>query len=240
MTRLPFSTDAYYAPDRFAASPRYYPLVGLIIGCFAAAVYFLTSLLFPTFIAVLLSTAFTLIFTGVLHEDGLADMFDGIGGSPTPERALEIMKDSRIGVFGATALFMTLAIKITTLAQLQHITIVVALIAAHSLSRWSCVMVMVSSEYVRENGKSEAAVSGNSLLNGAVSTTFALMTLAGLSFTSGAGVAIGAFIGLLTGHGLSRALYERKFGGYTGDCLGSTQQLSEIGTYLGILACRSF
>ena len=237
LTRLPVPTDGRYSTERFAASVRYYPLVGVFIGAVAAGVYFICSLFYTPLVAVLFSTAGGLLLTGAFHEDGLADMFDGVGGGRTRERSLEIMKDSRIGVFGALALFAALAIKIAVLTAFPVAVTVMMLVAGHGLSRWSSLLVIASSRYVREEGTAKPVATGIGSASLIVATVFALGCLAAVSVVSTPGIAAATLLGLVAGHAVSRLFYERKLGGYTGDCLGATQQMSELGMYSGVLAC---
>ena len=103
MTRLPLGNDRLYSAERFLRSRAHYPLIGLLIGGFCAAVFWAASVLFDPLLAILLAVAAGIVLSGALHEDGLADLFDGLG-APTPERMMEIMRDSRIGAFGVIAL----------------------------------------------------------------------------------------------------------------------------------------
>lgn len=238
LTRLPMLAADAYSPERFAASVRHYPLVGILVGAFAAATYAVCCLVYPSSVAVLLSTGLTVLVTGAFHEDGLSDTFDGIGGGVTRERSLEIMKDSRIGVFGAIALFVTIAIKAATLIMLPPATIAIGLIAAHGLSRWSSVAVIATSQYLRDAGIGKPTAGGISGAGLIYATLIGLLCLLLLYFFLTPRAAGAAAIGLGLGHLLIRLFYERKLGGYTGDCLGATQQVSEVGIYLGLLACR--
>lgn len=238
LTRLPVRSTSAFSTDRLAASVRHYPLVGMLIGSIAAAAYAGAQLIFPTIVAVMLSTALTLLVTGAFHEDGLADTFDGIGGSANRERSLEIMKDSRVGVFGVLALLMVIAIKVTTLAALLPVAAVVSLVAAHGFSRWSSVVVIATSRYVRDEGTGKPTSEGISLPALLYATIVGLVCIALVYFVLTPVAAMGGIIGLLSGHVFMRLFFEHKIGGYTGDCLGATQQASEIGMYLGILACQ--
>jgi adenosylcobinamide-GDP ribazoletransferase len=238
LTRLPVPAGNAWSPERFAASVRHYPLVGVLIGSIVSAVYAVASMVFPAILAVLISTAFGALLTGAFHEDGLADTFDGIGGGGTAEESLEIMKDSRIGVFGMLALTMAISIKVSALSALSPFAVVVGLAAAHGLSRWSAVVVIATSHYVRDHGTGKPTAAGVSMPGLIYSTSVALACLALLYFLLAPGIAAGGIIGLLIGHLLIRRFFERKLGGYTGDCLGAVQQVSEIGIYLGLLACR--
>jgi adenosylcobinamide-GDP ribazoletransferase len=237
LTRLPVPVGNRFSPCRLAATPRWYPAVGALIGAVTAAIYWLAVAEVPPTLAALLSTAAGLALTGCLHEDGLADACDGLGGGATRAVALEIMRDSRIGTYGAAALGLGLATKVLALAALPAALVPAALIAGHAASRASSVLVIATAEYVRDHGTGKPVADGLgprglgfALLTGAA----ALLPLAALAPP----VALaGGLLGLGSGHVLMRRAFERKLGGYTGDCLGAVQQTSEIGFYLGVLAC---
>lgn len=236
LTRLPIGSAQLFTPDRMAESVRYYPLVGALVGGFSALVFYVATYLFPAPIAILLAIASGLLITGAFHEDGLADTFDGIGGGVTRERALEIMKDSRLGTYGTLALVTALALKIGALISLPVALVPIALIAGHGLSRLSSLLVIATSRYVREEGTGKpvaGGISGIGLLIAGL-TGLALIAIWTMSYTP---IALAwAIGGLLLGHCLMRLFFERKLGGYTGDTLGAVQQMSEIGFYLGLVA----
>ena len=235
LTRVPVPASAGFTPERLTAATRYYPLVGALIGGVAALAYGLALMLWPPAVAVLISMAATIALTGAFHEDGLADTFDGIGGGLTRERALEIMKDSRIGTYGAVALILALALKAASLAHLPSGPAMAALVAAHGLSRFSSLVVIATSRYVREagTGKPTEGMEGRSL---AIAAATALLCAAGLLWAAGPMAAMAGLAGLALGHLILRRVFERKLGGYTGDTLGAVQQASELGLYLGLLA----
>ncbi|MEM7281768.1 MAG: adenosylcobinamide-GDP ribazoletransferase, partial [Pseudomonadota bacterium] len=237
LTRLPVSMDGAFSPERQSASVRHYPLVGVFIGLMAAGVFWGLQLVFPLYVSVILSTGLTVLLTGAFHEDGLADTFDGVGGGLTPQRTLEIMKDSRIGTYGTLALIVVLVLKVGALSALSPVAVVVCLIAGHGLSRWSAILVIASSNYVRDEGTGKPTAEGIDMgpLIYASVTGFACIALIGIALSPAA--ALAATLGLLLGHIFLRLVFERKIGGYTGDCLGATQQSSELGVYLGVLAC---
>ncbi|MDE0364376.1 MAG: adenosylcobinamide-GDP ribazoletransferase [Gammaproteobacteria bacterium] len=270
LTRLPGPADDAFSPERLAASVRYYPLVGALIGGLCAAVFWPANLVLPAAVAVILAVAVGLAITGALHEDGLADTFDGIGiaagrrGSPgtgesagkhagdTPRgsadghpgepgrthrhRMLEVMRDSRLGTFGAIALVIALALKVATLASLAPIAVCLALIAGHGLSRLSCIAVMQTSAYVRTAGIATPLANRLEFGSWLVILVTGLLVVAGLFRTLGPPATILALAGLIAGHALMRLCFERKLGGYTGDTLGAVQQASEVGLYLGVCA----
>jgi adenosylcobinamide-GDP ribazoletransferase len=240
LTRLPLPPDVGWSPARMAATPRWHPGVGLLVGAAAGAVYWMASGLWPPLIAALAATAFGVVLTGAFHEDGLADACDGLGGGATRERALEIMRDSRIGSYGAIGLALVLGAKVAALAAIGEAApaaAALALVAGHSAGRASSVVVIATGRYVRDHGTGKPVADGI----GAGGLAFALATGAvglGLLGLAVPGVAVaGALLGLVLGHVAMRQWYARRIGGYTGDCLGATQQTSEAGLYLGLLAC---
>jgi adenosylcobinamide-GDP ribazoletransferase len=235
LTRVPLPVAVAPSRRRMARSLRYLPAAGAAVGIVAAAVLLAAGIVLPAVPAVLISTAAAAALTGALHEDGLADTLDGLGGADKP-RALQIMRDSRIGSFGAVGLGLTLALKVAALAALPALVAAAALVAGHAASRLSAVVVIATGRYLRPKGTArftERGV-GRAGLAIAMGTGLAALVLPGLA--AGAGAVLAGVAGLALGHLLARALFERRLGGYTGDCLGATQQLSEAGFYLGVLA----
>ncbi|MFO1142168.1 MAG: adenosylcobinamide-GDP ribazoletransferase [Amaricoccus sp.] len=235
LTRVPLHRPVAATPSRLAASLGYFPAVGAVIGAIGAAVLLAAGTALPAVPAVVLSIAATCLLTGALHEDGLADTCDGLGAAGR-QRALAIMRDSRIGSYGALGLGLTLALKVSALAGLAPGTAGAALVAGHSVSRLSAVALIATGSYARAAGTAGFTAAGVRARGLALAgATGAVLLLAILPF-AGAGAVLTGALGLATGHGLARALFERRLGGYTGDCLGATQQLSEAGFYLGMLA----
>ena len=235
LTRWPVRSPAVFTETRLTASPRYYPLVGALVGAFAGGVFWLAHLVFPVSLALVLSTAASLLATGAFHEDGFADACDGLGGA-TRERALEIMRDSRLGAYGAAGLGLMLAAKVLALAAAPPTVVPWLLIAAHAASRSSAVLVIATSAYVRDTGIAKPvadAVRPGSL---ALALATGAVAVCVLFTVSAPAVILAGFAGLAAGHLAMRAAYERKLGGYTGDCLGGVQQMSELGMYLGVVA----
>ncbi|MEX1993691.1 MAG: adenosylcobinamide-GDP ribazoletransferase [Steroidobacteraceae bacterium] len=232
-TRIPMPRWVGHSQGQLNAATRYFPAVGLLVGASGAATCWIASFALPVSVAVLLSMAGTIFLTGAFHEDGLADAFDGLGGGYTREHSLAIMKDSRIGTYGAVALVLVLLTKFECLNAMPAATQYAAMIAGHATSRGGAVMVMAALPYVRENDASRAKplvqrVSRASLgVAGFTAIVPALsLTSAGLLGLATAAVAVGLWIAQL----------RRRLGGYTGDCLGATQQLAEIAFYLGVVA----
>ncbi len=240
LTRLPLPPDVGWSAARMAATPRWHPGVGLVVGAATAAVYLAASLLWPPAIAAIAATGAGIALTGAFHEDGLADACDGLGGGATRERALEIMRDSRIGSYGALGLGLVLGAKVAALAAIgaaSPAAAALALVAGHAAARASSVLVIATAAYVRDHGTGKPVSEGI----GAGGLGFALATggagLALLGLAVPAAAVAGGLVGLVLGHVAMRQWYARRLGGYTGDCLGATQQTSEVGLYLGLLAC---
>ncbi|MCK0150932.1 adenosylcobinamide-GDP ribazoletransferase [Marivita sp. S6314] len=233
LTRLPVPKDLPFSEDLMLRATRYYPLVGGVIGVIGAAVLWAASLALPMAVAVLLSMAATIFATGAFHEDGMADAADGLGGGMTRDRALEIMRDSRIGTYGTVALGMVLALKATVLTSLAVSDAVVAVILAHIVSRAATVQIVSMDSYAREVG---AKFVTPTVVPGAY--RFAMLTGALTLLVGAVWFGIGAMLVAVAVAGVAagvfRAMMLRKVQGYTGDCLGAIQQLSELGLYLGL------
>jgi adenosylcobinamide-GDP ribazoletransferase len=236
LTRLPVPTGLGYTPARMAASPRWHPAVGALIGALTGAGLWLAAQGFPPLLAALLSTAAGLRLTGCFHEDGFADACDGLGGGTTRERVLEIMRDSRLGTYGTAGLGLMLAAKILALAALPIAVAVPALIAGHTVSRASSVLVLATSTYVRDHGTGKPVADGIGAGGLIVALTTAVLALVPLGLRVPPLGVVGALVGVALGHLLMRRRFEPRLGGYTGDCLGAVQQTSELGLYLGLLA----
>ena len=230
-TRLPVPGWIGHGAAQLNQSARYFPLVGLLVGGVAALVLWLALLVAPLPVAVLLSMAASILFTGGFHEDGLADSCDGFGGGWHRSDVLRIMKDSRLGSFGALGLFLTLGLKATLLMQLPPALLPAILIAAHGYSRWLPMLLIWRLDYVRDEDAARAkpmveAMAPGSVIFGALCGILPVWLLLGPS----------AWLGLLLGLLLILPLglyFRRRIGGYTGDCLGAAQQVTEIAFYFG-------
>lgn len=234
-TRIRVPAWVGHAPERLTGAVRYFPVIGLIVGASGAAVMWLAALVLPVPLPAILSTVVTILMTGAIHEDGLADTCDGLGGGATRERMLEIMKDPRIGVFGAIALMLMLVLKIATLSLMPLWTALAALVAVHAFSRFCAVLVIFTGRYVGSADRSRSApvverVRIGDVLVAAVSGLPALVVFGPR--------AIVAVIVALAMVGLLSRWCVRRIGGYTGDTLGATQQVAEIGCYVALLAAQ--
>ena len=237
-TRLPIPRWVGFEQAWLHHASRYFPLVGIVVAAAAGAVYLAAASLWPAPVAALLSTAAGIYLTGAFHEDGFADTCDGFGGGLTRDRVMEIMKDSRIGTYGAVGAGLLVALKVTLLALFAPAAAVAALLVAHPLSRLAASSLIWKLQYARDEGKAKPLAQEMS------SAEFGIAALCAIIPAIGAGV-LGYFswpqIGLcLVAATLAAAWLGAKFvkriGGYTGDCLGAVQQVSEVAIYLCLLA----
>lgn len=238
-TRLPIPRWVGFEPAWLQHAARYFPLVGALVAAGSAAVYAVSAWLWPAPVAALLATAASVYLTGAFHEDGFADVCDGLGGAASRERALEIMKDSRIGAFGAIGIGLMLALKCLLLAALPPALAIAALLLAHPASRLAATALIWCMDYAEHAGsKAKPLAQQMSTLEFAIAclSTLAIAVLLGAGHWLGwQAMAQGLVAGTLASVWLAR-LFRRRLGGYTGDCLGAVQQLSEVAIYLGILA----
>jgi adenosylcobinamide-GDP ribazoletransferase len=237
-TRLPIPRWVGFDPQWLSRATRYLPAVGLLIAILCASVYAILVYCLPKSVAILLSTAAGIYFTGALHEDGFADVCDGFGGGSQPKRVLEIMRDSRLGTFGVLGLVLLLAVKLVALTSLPVEKVAPALLVAHSLSRGCAAALIWGMKYVREEGKAKPMVQEMTSIEFVVSTLTALcpLMLCGmLGWLPWSALLLASGLTLVAVMFLVR-LFKRRLGGYTGDCLGAVQQLSEVTIYIGLLA----
>lgn len=235
LTRLPAPRLNGFQDDWLARSAVWFPLVGLIVGGLAAGVHRLATFLWPEPVPALLALAAAAWLTGGLHEDGWADVFDGLAASRTgdPKRMLEAMKDSRIGSTGGLALVLLLLGKLGAIVLLPAPRVTAALVIAHVLSRWSHLPLLWKLPYARPEGGMARAlagrVSGRRVFFG---TAVAVLIAAALLRWTALPPLILAVVATLA----AGLFFRRRLGGITGDCLGATNQLVELGVLLALSA----
>jgi adenosylcobinamide-GDP ribazoletransferase len=238
-TRLPIPGWVGFDPTWLNQASRYFPAVGAVVAAITAGVYALAAWIFPSPVAVLLSTAAGIYATGAFHEDGFADMCDGFGGGMTPERVLEIMKDSRIGAYGAIGTICLLGLKCVTLASLPPLTAIAALFAAHPLSRLMATSLIWRLDYARAEGKAKPLaqkMSTGEFAIAAITAAVPALAMIGLGWLSWNALVVGIIAAAIATIWLARQ-FVRRIAGYTGDCLGAVQQVAEVTFYLCALAC---
>lgn len=234
-TRLPIPAKTPFSAELLNHASRYFSLVGWVIGSLALVSLGLAAQLFPIAMAVLLSMVVTLKLTGAFHEDGLADMSDGLGGGMNRERKLEIMKDSRLGSYGSIALIMALLIKFVALSEISTRALgdgLLALFCLHAASRALAGSLIFDMSYVRdEPSKAKPLAQDQDRTDLLWLLIWGLLPLILLT-PMAAGLLIVTALALRLW--LKRWL-NRQIGGYTGDCLGAAQQLAELSGYLVLL-----
>jgi adenosylcobinamide-GDP ribazoletransferase len=244
LTRLPVPRLDGFQASRLSESARYFPVVGVLVGLLGAGAWWLGSLCFPPAVAVGLMMCATLLATGAFHEDGLADTCDGFGGASTREATLGIMKDSRIGAYGAVGIVMMLGLKWSSLVALPHAPLPIIAMGAHMVSRWCAIGLIWRLPYVREDADAKSKPLAGSLdsfdwlLSGALGAPALLA--AALLFNPSADFPWARFLVVGTACALAAtvlagAYFKNHIGGYTGDCLGAAQQVSELSFLLGAL-----
>lgn len=233
-TRLPVPDRIPHSDDLLNHATRYFPAVGILVGLISAVTFNLSILILPQSLSVLLAMTASIYLTGAFHEDGLTDMTDGLGGGWERHRILDIMKDSRVGSYGVIAIVMVLFIKFACLDETNPTWVPALLIIGHAFSRYCSVLIMACMHYVRDDLLSKAKplatkISKNSLI---VASFFGLVPLLWLPFDA---LVLGIVVSLIVTAWLGLKL-QKWLGGYTGDCLGATQQLSEVAFYIGVLS----
>ncbi len=247
-----------FSPTMLRASAGHFPGVGVLVGALVAG---LTAVLlavlppsvFAPLVAAVLGTVLSVMVTGAFHEDGLADIADGLGGSQDRVRALEIMKDSRVGAFGAIAVVLALLAKVALLALLGSVSpqwMVMGIFAAHAVSRtWPLLLIRLMPHVGDVAGSKSKPladqISGRALVT-AFLWCFMALALVGIAQAAINVVAFDATVwtrstpllaGLLASGAafvyMGRLLW-RRLQGFTGDGLGATQQVCEIAFYLGL------
>jgi len=234
LTRLPMPHPDGARPENFARAQRMFPLVGACIG---AAVGLLCLLLraigVPDLAVAGLALGGGALLTGALHEDGLADVADGFGGGRDVAAKLEIMRDSRLGTYGALALVVSFAAKLAALAAIPDGVVVQSLIAAHALGRGVLPWMVISLPNARTDGLAANAGRPDSAIASVAAGIALLIAVLALPFASALLAAIAAGAAAL----VMAWLAKRQIGGTTGDVLGGAEQVAETAILL-LLAAR--
>ena len=234
LTRLPMPHPDGAMPQNFVRAHRMFPVVGALIGAAVGLLCLgLRYLGVPDLAAAALALGGSAIVTGALHEDGLADVADGFGGGRNPESKLEIMRDSRLGTYGAVVLLVSFAAKLSALAAIPDGYVVPALIAAHALARGILPFMSLNLPYARNDGLARNAGQPDLSTAGFAIIFALLLALLSLSWSN---ALLSALAAALSGLGIAW-LAQRQIGGQTGDVLGGAEQVGET-AILVLLAAR--
>lgn len=234
-----------YSPELLRASAAHFPGIGVLVGACTALCFWLMLQLLPQhsgsiLIAAVFSTVMSAMLTGAFHEDGLADLADGLGGHVSREKSLEIMKDSRIGSYGAVALILALSMKLALLnllGQLNWHCTLLAIFLAHVVSRCMPLFIIRSLAHVGDTPQSKSKPLADAINMPALclALIWCLSAFVLVACLYPAWRWLGGLAGSLLVLVWMLNFLKRRLGGFTGDALGATQQLSEIAFYLGVL-----
>lgn len=235
-TRIPCPSWVDHSPDYIDKSTRYFPLIGWIAGGAAGGTLIVSLFLFSAPVAVLLSMIVSVLITGAFHEDGFADACDGFGGGWTREKILDIMKDSRVGAFGMIGMTLLLLLKLFLTIEIVNTTghewliLLLVIISSHSLSRFIASLFIATHPYVREADNSKVKPVSKSFSIGAIITAgfFGLIPLLLLAALGANFLYLAAIVPPLLAKVWLGRYFTKWIGGYTGDCLGATQQITEV------------
>ena len=227
LTRIPMPSTTF-EENSLSRSVKFFPLVGLVVGSGAALLQRILTVHLARPLTAFVVLTYLVLITGCLHEDGLADTADGFGGGWTKDRILAILRDSRIGSYGAIALILSLLARYMLLASLPMERFTAYIISAHVLSRWSSLplsyFLAPAREQEGQGARIARLISFPSLLFGSL-VSIAIVFFA-LRRSSVAPLLAAPLLVVLSGW-----FYQRKIGGITGDCFGATNQLTEIAVY---------
>ncbi|MBN8719122.1 MAG: adenosylcobinamide-GDP ribazoletransferase [Sediminibacterium magnilacihabitans] len=236
LTRIPVPHNIDHSSGMLQKAARYFTWVGLVVGVIGGGVFFLLNKYLPGSLSIAFSMLATILATGAFHEDGFADCCDAFGGGWTKEKILLIMKDSRLGTYGVVGLLGVLGFKFLLLSSLivlcDPLHLALLIIAAHSTSRLMAIGIMQSYSYVQDTDTSKSKPIASRKLT----------TLELLIAVSGALLPMlllkPALWLVLLPMGIAcwwaGRYFHKWIGGYTGDCLGATQQLTELVFYLSV------
>ncbi|WP_343707436.1 adenosylcobinamide-GDP ribazoletransferase [Flavobacterium sp.] len=245
-TRIPCPKNITHHPDYLNKATRYFPFIGWIVGSISFLAFYLFSLFLSIEIAVILGIIASILTTGAFHEDGFADVCDGFGGGWTKEKILMIMKDSAIGAYGAIGLVLLFLLKFKLLSEsillfTNNILLIFLLfISAHSLSRLAAISIVFTHEYSRDDASSKSKPIAKHYTWKEVFGSFFFGLIPLIVFSYFDLKILLAIIPVFIARYFLARYFQKWIDGYTGDCLGATQQVCEVVFYLSILFLWKF
>ncbi len=232
-SRIPINKTLDYSEDNLVKSYRYFPLVGIIVCALSSSIGWAISFILPHSIAVAITLVSMVLLTGGLHEDGLADFFDGFGGGRSREQILEIMKDSTIGVYGVISLILLFLIKHLALYSLTPSTMIFVMISAGASSRFMVVLLVKYSIYSR-NEISKGMHARKCPDRQTLAIAFLVSTIPFCFIHWAMAILIIPIYGVV--FYMLKRYAESRIGGFTGDVLGALQQFCEVSFYMLYIA----
>lgn len=249
-TQIPCPKNIDHNPDYLNKASRYFPLIGWIVGGISFVFYYVGAFLFNNEIAVILAIISGILTTGAFHEDGFADVCDGFGGGWTKEKILLIMKDSAIGAYGAIGVVLIFLLKfegiLTALPKSEIVNLqsticnLLLFTSAHSVSRLAAISIVFTHHYSREDASSKSKPIAKKFTWKEVvgALFFGLVPLVILSFFQWQLLLV--LIPVFIARYFLARYFQKWIDGYTGDCLGATQQVCEVIFYLSIIGIWKF
>lgn len=243
-SRIPCPKWVDHSEEYLNKATRFFPLIGWIVAGFSVLFFMAFWYLEEPAIGLIISMIASIWITGAFHEDGFADVCDGFGGGWTKEKILRIMKDSQVGAYGAIGIFLMLCFKFLLLYRLLDISdqslvfMIAVLFSGHSISRFTAATFIYTHEYSRTDASSKVKPVGKKISPGELLTA-AIFGLLPLMLFQDYLVFVLIFPVYLTKWLLGR-YYQKWVDGYTGDCLGATQQVTEVVFYLSLLILWKF
>jgi adenosylcobinamide-GDP ribazoletransferase len=262
LTRLPVGKNLPHSTELLQQAPRYFPLVGMVVGAAAALAFVIAQLFFSQGIAIAISMVASILCTGAFHEDGFADSCDAFGGGWTKAQILTIMKDSRLGTYGVVGIVGMLGMKFLLLQSLLpnysehpfsfgcllpnktpdlwdlYAEPCCLLLAAHALSRMAAISIIQRFAYVTDEAGAKSKPLASTPLSPVAIGFAAFCTL--LPFLGLPYFYLVAVVPVALATVLLARYFHKWIGGYTGDCLGATQQVCEVVFYAAIIVLKSY
>jgi adenosylcobinamide-GDP ribazoletransferase len=237
-SRIPVPRWVDHSESYLTKATRYFPVIGWIVGLASALVFYIFNRFFGQQVAAVFALATGILVTGAFHEDGFADVCDGFGGGWTKEKILVIMKDSRVGAFGAIGIMLLLLTKFSILSTADPKLVLFMLLAAHPFSRFAAATFLYTHTYVRPQGDGleKPGAKGVSIANLLIACFFGILPM--LLWRHG--VFLLAAIPVFAMRAYLGYYFKKWIGGYTGDCLGAAQQVFEVVSYLSFILIWKF
>lgn len=241
-TRIPVPFTIPYSSEIMNKSQKYFAWIGLMVGLINAGILYISAQLFNLEIGIVLMMIGSVLLTGAFHEDGFTDMCDSFGGGYGKEKILTIMKDSRVGAYGTIGIILLFALKFFSIQALGTIDLMKTLgivILAHTSSRFISGTMIYTHEYVTDIDVSKSKplankpLDGMALLVGFISVLLSFILIPDWRLIFAFALAYLGKIGM-------GWYFKKHIGGYTGDCLGAVQQVTEVLFYLGTMIVWKF